>query len=96
MNLRLDDNDSMPRTKELLCRSIGLLKGDGDLPVGHAYAIAAEDLFGLVLVNLQCALREPVARTKAIVADARYPEPDAGQLRLGGGRGESSLAFPLC
>ena len=64
MNLRFYDDNPVARTEELLRRGIGLLKGDGDLPVGHAYAITAEDLFGLILVNLQCALREPVAQTK--------------------------------
>ena len=58
VDLCLDDHNAVPCAEKLLRRGIGLLEGDGHLPVGHADAVTAKDVFGLVLVNLHA--RAPV------------------------------------
>ena len=58
VDLRLDHHHAVAGSEQLLRRGIGLLEGNGHLPVGHTDAVASKNLFGLILVNLHaCSMR---------------------------------------
>ena len=68
VNLRLDDDGGVAGGEERLGGGIGLLKRGGHFAAGDGHVVLAQDLFGLVLVNLHDGV-SPVNAARPMLAN---------------------------